>query len=286
MEPPEPCASPEIPFEGVLVESKTCFGPVPVGDDDLLPLVGRLVAVMSSSGMNLLKFVSGKDDELSAARRLAGLIALGAAGELRALVVLCTTDLPIFGRIHLRSIDDCVRRIAVYFSDHAFAKATAESLPNFQADGFAKLSDDFRKRIAAREDEFTARFDAIMAAKKPPLKITEHSKYKAKPIAGLDEFDRWAYSQVEHCSPIALAGFSNRLSTQSEQIYATGESVQLLIPAIGMSLNILAHLASFGVDVRNEINVLQERLAGVLRRSGLLADDDIQGSAGAATASM
>lgn len=267
---------PEIPLEGVEVKSTTAFGPVPVGDADLLPLIGRLIAAISSAALNLLNGASGKTDELGSARRLCALAAVDAAGELRALTILCTTGLPMFGRIHLRSIDDCMRRLAVYFNDRAFAVTTESTLPDFQADGFSKLTDDDRARIAAREDDFAARFDALMAAKNPPLQITKHASYKSKPAVGLDEFTRWAYSQVEHCTPIALAEISNRLSLTSEQIYATDESVQLLVAAIGITLNILAHLAALGVAVKDEYHALEDRLAAILERSGLNgpAEDD------------
>jgi hypothetical protein len=90
----------------------------------------------------------------------------------------------------------------------------------------------------------------------------------------LDPFRRWAYSQVEHSTPIALAEISGRLSRYSENIYNTDEGVQLLVTAVGMGLIITAHLASLGVDVKQEYSEMEARLVGILERSGLAGIPD------------
>jgi hypothetical protein len=173
------------------------------------------------------------------------------------------------GRIHLRALDDCLKRVVVYFRDNVFALATEQTLPSFQADGLAKLSDADRARVAERDDETARRFDQTAQDAKPPLLITKNPAYKGPIVGSLDPFRIWVYSQVEHCTPIALAEISNRLSTYSEQTYNTDDGAQMLVAAVGMGLNITAHLAALGVAVTDEYREMEARFAEVLERSGL-----------------
>jgi hypothetical protein len=267
---------PSVPGGGVEIKSTVLFGPLPVpnGDDDLLPLAAALIATISSAASNLVQHAVGATDERGAARRLCSLAALGACGELRALILLCTSGLSMLGRIHLRSIDEAMKRTVVYFNDQTFALETERALADFRAEGLAKIDETDRARFTARDEETADRFEQLMQSAKPPLLITKNPAYRRETIASLDPFRHWFYSQVEHYTPIALAEISNCLSLYSEQIYNTSDGVQLLVTAIGMGLNIAAHLAALGVDMRDHFDVLKGRFEGVLERSGLAGPPD------------
>jgi len=267
---------PSVLGGGVEIKSTVLFGPlaIPNGDGDLVPLAAALIATISSAASNLVQHAAGATDERGAARRLCSLAALGACGELRALILLCMSGLAMQGRIHLRSIDEAMKRTVVYFNDQAFALETERSLDDFRAAGLAKIDEADRARFSARDEETAKRFERMMRNAKPPLLITKNPIYRGEIIASLGPFRYWVYGQVEHITPIALAEISNRLSLYSEQIYNTADGVQLLVTAIGMSLNIMAHLAALGVDVKEHYQALEARFEGVLERSGLAAPPD------------
>jgi hypothetical protein len=153
------------------------------------------------------------DPAADAARRITGLTALLAAGEARAALVLVTTNLPMHARVHVRAIDEFLRRVNVYSRDHQLAKQIQDSQHLFHADGLAKLSQDDRDRISAADDDIAQKLAALMALTEKPIKITKHQEFKVQP-AGLSDFERWAYSQAEHGTVIAAAEIANR-STMS-----------------------------------------------------------------------
>jgi hypothetical protein len=269
-------AKPHVPAGGIKINSTVLFGPlqIPGADADLLPLVGRLIAVVSAAATNLIQYAASEKDERGAARRLCGLAALCACGELRALAILCTSGLTMQARIHVRSVSECLKRIVVYYLDRAFALDTERTLDHFKADGFAKLDDAAQVRITKRDEETTRRYEQMMNDAKPPLLITKNPTYKGEIVGALDPFRQWAYGQVEHCTPIALAEISGRLSRTSENIYFTDEGVLLLIAAVGMGLVITGYLAGLGVATKDDFHEMQGRIAAVLKRSGLSAPGD------------
>jgi len=262
--------------QGIEIKSTVLFGPVaiPGADADLAPLLAQIVAVVSSGATNLVQYAANIPNERGAAQRLCALAALCASGELRALLLLCGSGLTMQARIHLRSLNDCLKRIVVYYKDQAFALETEKTLASFKAEGFAKLDDADRERLTKRDEETTRRFDQLMAETKPPPLITKNPEYKGPIGPTLDAFRYWAYGQVEHCTPIALAEISNRLSVESENIYFTEEGALLLIAASGMGIAITAYLSGLGISAKAECGEMRERLRGILKRSGLAGPDD------------
>ena len=65
----------------LLVQTTAIFGPFPLGDPDLGPLVGKAIVVLSSAGVNMLRAKPRTDPAADAARRITGLTVLLAAGE-------------------------------------------------------------------------------------------------------------------------------------------------------------------------------------------------------------
>lgn len=262
----------ELP-EALVVHSTPIWGPVKFGDPELLLLLAELIAHISSASVNLQNFAIKTTDERTAARRLTALTALLSAGELRAILALCTMGLAMESRIHLRTLDDCLRRIAVYWSDADFATTIATTIEHYQAEGIKKLDADDRARHAAADEAFGARYDSLVAGAQKPAWITDHPKYEKHPV-GLDSFTRWAYSQVEHASPIALVEISHRVSLEVDATYATDDVVSICVTSVGIALSIIAFLASWGFEnLRNQYVILESRLEALLKRSGLDVDE-------------
>lgn len=268
--------NPSIPAGGMEIKSAVLAGPTPVRDADaeLTPLVSELIAVISSAATNLVTYAAKQADDRGASRRLCALTALCACGELRALLLLCMSRLGMEGRVQLRALNECLKRVVVYYRDAAFASETEGTLPNFQAAGLAKLDAADRERFAKRDEETARRFETMMKEAKPPIVITKNPVYMDSIIASLDPFRQWSYGQVVHATPIALAEISSRISPNADSIYDTDDGVQMLVAAVGMGLNITAHLVALGVEVKDTYHALEERFFGILDRSGLGPRDD------------
>jgi hypothetical protein len=259
-------------IEALVVHATPMWGPAKYGDPDLVPLIAELIAHISSAAVNLQNYASTKSDERSAARRLTALTALLAAGELRSIIALCTMGLAMESRIHLRTLDDCLRRISVYWNDANYAATIAATIEDYQADGIKKLTSDDRSRLASVDDAFSTRYETLVKSAKKPAWITEHPKYEKQPV-GLDSFTRWAYSQVEHASPIALVEISHRVSLDADATYATDDAVSINITSVGIALSIIAFLAAWGFkELRQQYVLLEARLEELLKRSGLYVD--------------
>lgn len=260
---------------GIEIKSRVIFGPVPIpgADAELEPLIAGMIAVISAAATNLIHYAAAETAARGAARRLCALAALCACGELRALLVLCGSGLTLQARIHLRALSDCLKRIVVYDKDQDFALDTERSLPDFKASGFSKLDDTARARLAERDDEMMRRFDQLMDDAKPPLLMTKNPLYEDSIVATLNPFQYWVNSQVEHCTPIALAEISSRLSTDSESIYLTGEGMLLLVAAVGMGLAITAHLIGLGVSANADLTEMMGRFTAILKRSDLAGSE-------------
>jgi len=136
----------------VVVTSNVACGPVQVGDGTIAPWwdgSSRLYRPVRSTCTATLRHPAEK----AAARRLTALSAIGAAGEFTSTRTSLHDRIADDGRIHLRSLDECLRRIAVYFADPDLATRTVQAFSDFQADGFAKLSEPDRILFTGRSSE-------------------------------------------------------------------------------------------------------------------------------------
>jgi hypothetical protein len=251
------------------VKSNVVYGPFSVGDPDLMPLVAKAISVLSAGGISLLAEPPLQDPDRDSARRLTALSALLAAGEARTIIVLVSTGLSLHSRIHLRTVDDLLRRINVYGKNPKVARETETTIKSFQAEGFAKLDAADRERIEKRDDEMSVRVAELLEKHPKPLWITDDEHYKKKHVAGLDDFQRWAYSQIEHGTVLALAELTPRLSANADDLYATADAPMLLTTTAGMLLAIMAHLSTWQVDVHEHFTAVQGRLSAVLAGPGI-----------------
>jgi hypothetical protein len=246
-------------YPPVRVQTNAILGPLPPGDLGLIPLVGKAITILSSGGLNMLRAKPRIDPKADAARRITGLTALLAAGEARAVLVLVTTNLPMHARVHVRAIDELLRRISVYSRDPQLAKDIADSQDLYHAEGLAKLTPADRARISAADENIAQRVAALMAVSEKPVRITGHKNFRQAP-AGLSEFERWAYSQVEHGTVIAAAEIANRSNVPIDDLYQSHDGDLLLWITGGLIRSIVAHFIAWGVQVRPEFDEMNARL--------------------------
>jgi hypothetical protein len=158
-----------------------------------------------------------------------------------------------------------LRRIAVYFKDNQFALHIFTSANAFRADGLRRLTSADRDDLEERNAEVADQIAQLAQSDLKPPHITNNAAYDRQP-AGLTSFDRWAYSQVEHGTLLALSELANQMAQTAniDLIYGTADAALLLAVTVGMLQSITLFLIASGVDLGNEFDDLVSRMNSVI----------------------
>jgi hypothetical protein len=250
------------------VKPNVMYGPYAlVGDPDIVPVVGKTICVLTAAAIALRNREPMDTPEDEAARQLIAATCFLAAGEARAALLLTTANLSVEARIHVRSIDEMLRRLVIYQKDHQLALRTYTGLDAFRADGLAKLSVEDVARIEERDTAVAADIERLRESDLKPPRITGHKEYERQ-VAGLSSFNRWAYSQNEHGTILALREVAEQmtLKDQVDLLYQRGDDRLILLGAAGMLQNMLLQLTIWGVNVGEDFEDLVARIDAIYAR--------------------